>query len=79
MHILVQKWGNSLAFRIPRAFAHEADISQGTTVDLGIHKGCLVITPVKKGISLKDLLAKVSVSNIHSENDFGVSKGLETW
>lgn len=79
MHILVQKWGNSLAFRIPRTFAQEADISQGTTVDLGIQKGRLVITPVRMVISLKDLLAKVSQSNIHREEDFGANQGLENW
>ena len=79
MHILVQKWGNSLAFRIPRTFAQEADISQGTTVDLGIQKGRLVITPVRMVISLKDLLAKVSQSNIHREENFGTKQGLENW
>lgn len=79
MHILVQKWGNSLAFRIPRVFAHEADITQGSTVDLGIQKGRLVITPVRQKIALKDLLAKVTRSNIHSEEDFGSNQGLETW
>ncbi len=79
MHILVQKWGNSLAFRIPRAFAHEADICQGATVDLGIHEGCLIVTPVRKKLALKDLLAKVSPANIHHEEDTGVRQGSEVW
>jgi len=50
MHVQVQKWGNSLAFRIPRVFAKEADISQGTTVDLGIQEGNLIVTPFKKKV-----------------------------
>lgn len=79
MHILVQKWGNSLAFRIPRTFAHEAKISQGSTVDLGIQKGRLVITPIRQKIILKDLVAKVTRSNIHGEEDFGSNQGLENW
>ena len=79
MHVQVQKWGNSLAFRIPRAFVHEADIAQGTTVDLGIKNGKLIITPLKKKISLRDILAKVDRSNIHHEADFGPHQGLENW
>lgn len=79
MHVQVQKWGNSLAFRIPRTFAHETDIAQGTTVDLGIKDGNLVITPLRKRNSLKDLLAKVNTSNIHHEKSFGANQGLENW
>ena len=79
MHIQVQKWGNSLAFRIPRSFACEAAITQGTTVDLGIHDGCLTLSPVKAKVSLKDLLTKVTPTNIHHEADFGIKDGLETW
>jgi len=77
MHVQVQKWGNSLAFRIPRSFAREADISQGSTVNLGIKKGRLVITPLRKKLSLKSLLMKVTESNIHREEDFGANQGLE--
>jgi len=77
MHVQVQKWGNSLAFRIPRVFAKEADISQGTTVDLGIQEGNLIVTPFKKKVSLNDLLTKVTESNIHREEDFGGRQGLE--
>ena len=79
MHVQVQKWGNSLAFRIPRSFAHEVDIAQGETVDLGIKSGHLIVTPLRKGNSLKNLLAKVNQSNIHHEEDFGTNQGLENW
>ena len=77
MHVQVQKWGNSLAFRIPSAFAEEAAISQGTTVDLGLQRGRLIITPIRKKNSLEELLARVNRSNIHQEEDFGQNQGLE--
>ncbi len=79
MHVQIQKWGNSLAFRIPRAFAKEANISQGTTVDIGVKEGNLIIASLKKKTSLKDLLAKITDSNIHREVDFGISQGLEAF
>jgi antitoxin MazE len=79
MHVQVQKWGNSLAFRIPRAFVRETDISQGTTVDLGIKNGNLIVTPLRKKISLKNILTQVNQSNIHHEVDFGPNQGLENW
>ena len=79
MHVQIQKWGNSLAFRIPRTFAKEADIRQGTTVDLGIKDGHLIVSPLKKKYSLKTLLMKVTKSNIHREVDFGFSQGLENF
>lgn len=34
MKIQVQKWGNSLALRIPKSFAIETKIDQGTIVEL---------------------------------------------
>ena len=77
MHIQIQKWGNSLAFRIPRSFAKEININQGTTVDLEIKEGNLIVTPLKKKIVLKDLLMKMTESNIHREVDFGTSQGQE--
>ncbi len=77
MHIQVQKWGNSLAFRIPRSFAREAELNHGSTVDLGIKNGHLIITPVRKRIVLKNLLTKVTKSNIHREENFGDSQGME--
>ena len=79
MHVQVQKWGNSLAFRIPRTFAKEAHINQGTTVDLEIKEGNLIVSPLKKKYSLDDLLAKVTESNIHREVDFGPAQGLEAF
>jgi len=48
MRIRVQKWGNSLALRIPKPFAEEAQVKQGTAVDLSLADGKLVATPVSR-------------------------------
>ena len=34
MEVTIQKWGNSLAIRIPGSFAKDISLRQGTCVDL---------------------------------------------
>ncbi len=75
----VQKWGNSLALRIPKSFAEEAKVKYGTEVDLQIKDGALVISAVKEIPSLKSLLSKVSSENAHHEIETGEKQGEEFW
>ena len=80
MQVQIQKWGNSLAFRIPRAFVHETHLSQGAFVDLGMKEGCLIVTPLaKKKFTLAGLLTAVTDENIHAEESFGARQGREIW
>jgi antitoxin MazE len=80
MRVRVQKWGNSLALRIPKSFAVETALDSGTEVDLTVEEGRLIITPVETpAFSLADLLAEVSPSNLHGEQDTGSSVGAEAW
>lgn len=80
MKTRVQKWGNSLALRIPKSFASEVGIQQETTVDLSSDDGKLVITPVAKPKqTLKQLLAKITKDNLHKEVDTGPARGNEIW
>ena len=80
MRVQVRKWGNSLALRIPKPFAEDAEVQEGTIVDLSVSEGKLVVTPVrKKKAALKQLLAKVHEGNLHSEVDFGPAVGREAW
>ena len=80
MRVAVQKWGNSLALRIPKAVAEESRIRQGSVVDLRLRKGELVVKPlVKPEYTLDELLAAVTDENLHGEVDTGVPKGRETW
>ena len=78
MQVRVQKWGNSLAVRIPKALAEDADVKEGTVLNLAVSEGKVVATPVeRKKLSLKQLLAKVTRKNLHAEVDFGPSVGRE--
>ena len=78
MQTKVQKWGNSLALRIPKSFALNIDIKQDEFVDLSIGNGKLIITPItEKEYSLKELLAGVSEDNLHGEFDTGIPVGKE--
>ena len=75
-----QKWGNSLAIRIPSAFAREVGLSHGTEVDLQLKSGKLVIAPaIKKRCCLRSLLARIQKSNLHSETEWGSPAGGEVW
>ncbi len=80
MRTVVQKWGNSLALRIPKSFAAEVGLQRETSVEISLANGKLVITPIAKPkLSLKQLLAKVTKENIHHEIDTGPAMGNETW
>jgi len=80
MKSTIQKWGNSLAIRIPKSFANEIDLSQGTEIDLILFEDKIQIEPIKKKkLSLDDLLSRVTDDNIHKEIDTGVPVGKEVW
>jgi len=80
MTTVVQKWGNSLALRIPSAFAKDIHLHQGSTVEVAIVEGNMVIKPGKKRKpSLARLLKGVTARNLHAEQDYGEQAGRETW
>jgi len=77
MKVQVQKWGNSLALRIPKSFAVETSIENGTTVEVTLEKGAIVMKPAREDINLEDLLSGITSENIHAETDFGRPEGKE--
>jgi antitoxin MazE len=80
MKTRIQKWGNSLALRIPKSFAVEVGLQRETSVEVSLSNGKLVITPIAKPKpTLKQLLAKVNKDNLHHEVDTGPATGNETW
>ena len=80
MKTRVQKWGNSLALRIPKSFAVEVGIEKETSVEVSLADGKLIVTPVSRPKpTLKQLLAKVTQENLHREVDTGSAVGNETW
>jgi antitoxin MazE len=80
MYTRVQKWGNSLAVRIPKSFAAEVGLEQDTEVELSLLDGKLVLMPVVPHRSLlAALLAQITDENLHSEVATGDSVGNEGW
>lgn len=76
----VQKWGNSIALRIPKAFAEEMQILPETTVELTMEDGKLVVAPLAgTSYQLEQLLDQITADNLHEEFDWGMSVGQETW
>ncbi len=80
MQTRIQKWGNSLALRIPKAFAGEVGIDQDTVVDLTLVDGKLVVAPIAgPAITLAHLLAGITDENRHHEVTTGLPVGNEVW
>jgi len=80
MKTQVQKWGNSLALRIPKPFAEEVGLAPNSVVEVSLAQGKLVIAPViKPRYTLKQLLKRVNKRNLHLEVDSGPAVGKEAW
>ena len=80
MKTRVQKWGNSLAVRIPKSFAAEAGLRADAAVELSLVEGALMIRPVRpEPLSLEQLLRGVTDENLPGEWDTGPAVGKEVW
>jgi antitoxin MazE len=80
MRTRVQKWGNSLALRIPKSFATEVGLLNDASVDVSLANGKLIVVPIEKpAATLKKLLSQVTSDNLHHEVDSGPAVGIEAW
>ncbi|HEY5471178.1 MAG TPA: AbrB/MazE/SpoVT family DNA-binding domain-containing protein [Bacteroidales bacterium] len=79
MNATIQKWGNSLAVRIPKNISKDTGLSEGSNIDIMVENGNIVLSPGKKEYSLKELLKNVTIENIHSEISTGDQTGGEIW
>ncbi len=80
MRTHVQRWGNSLAVRIPKSFAAELQLDHDSEVDLALVDGQLAIVPVIPATyTLDELLEGVTEATLHGEVDTGAAVGQEVW
>lgn len=80
MKTRVQKWGNSLALRIPKSFAAEAGLHADAAVELSLVEGTLMVQPVTpQRLTLEQLLSGVTDENLPGEWDTGPTVGKEVW
>ena len=75
----IGKWGNSLAVRIPGAYAKELELEEGVEVEVTRTERGLLVRPIKPKYSLQELLAQIKPENIHGETDWGPPIGREAW
>ena len=80
MRTKVLKWGNSLGLRIPKAFAEDIRVVDGTPVEMTMVDGQLIVRVAEdREWSLDGLLAGVRPDNLHAEVDTGGPVGGESW
>ena len=77
MTATIQKWGNSLALRLPPAVAEKIHVTEGDSVTLNVGRDGIIVAPVPKRPSLDDLLARVTPENTHDETGWGRDAGRE--
>lgn len=79
MRTKVQKWGNSLAVRIPASMALDVQLEAGDAVELSIVNGAIAVRPSIDTPTLEELLASIPPGMAVEEVDFGSPVGKEAW
>lgn len=80
MQSRIQKWGNSLALRIPKTFAKEMGLDRDVPVSLSLEDGRLVVVLVTEPpLTLERLLEQITEDNMVREVDVGTGVGKEVW
>ena len=77
MRVRLSKWGHSLAVRIPRAFAEQLKVTDGSAIEIMATGERIVLEKPK--YTLQGLLDGVTLENLHGETDTGVPVGREEW
>jgi antitoxin MazE len=79
MRTQVGKWGNSLAVRIPGAYAKDLGLQEGMDLDVSLANGALMLRPGRKEYTLEELIEQITPENLHGETDWGPAAGRESW
>ena len=78
MRVIVKKWGNSAAVRIPSGILQAAQIGLDEAVDVREQDGEIVITPIRtEKVDLEKLLQAITADNLHAGVEFGSVVGKE--
>jgi len=76
----IQKWGNSLAIRIPKPLAAQVGFKNQTPVTIEVSDGSIVISPQSEAtMQLSQMVDNINQQNIHREIYFGTKQGRESW
>jgi len=80
MTTTIQKWGNSLAVRIPKEFTKSLKWSVGAVVGFQKIGDKIILTPSRRVYTIEDALKKITKKDLHKiifpENQ---PRGKEIW
>ena len=80
MKVLVKKWGNSAAVRIPASVMQAANINLDQSVEVKEEDGRIVIEPERPRVyPLDELVSGITRANLHRPIDTGPAVGREVW
>lgn len=80
MKTTAQKWGNSLAIRVPKSVAVQVGLKAHDEVEIEVQEGNVVLTPhVRRVYRLEDLVKRITPKNLHHEINSGSPIGREVW
>jgi len=78
MRAKIQKWGNSLAVRIPKAVTDKVGLKAEDQLEIDVRNEKVILLPRKeREYTLKELMKGVTKKNLHKEIDFGAPVGRE--
>ena len=78
----IQKWGNSQGLRLSKALLSDAAIDVGDAVDVAVHEGAVIVTPVRRvrgGHDLRALIRRIPKGYKPGEQGWGSPVGREVW
>ncbi len=78
MQVVLKKWGNSLAFRVPKDILKSLNIDENSTLELSVQNGKLIAKPTEN-LKLEDLVSQINKNNLHAEVNSGEAVGNEEW
>jgi antitoxin MazE len=78
MRAQMLKWGNSLAVRIPKPVAEQANLRDGDAIEIEVDaEGSLQLSRVGKVPTLAQLISQISPENRYPELSAGPEVGKE--
>lgn len=80
MKTTAQKWGNSLAIRVPKSVAIQVGLKAQDNLEIEVQDGNVVLKPqLRRVYRLDDLVKRITSKNLHREIDTGLPVGREIW
>jgi len=79
MTVTLHRWGNSIGLRLPKPLLEQVGLGEGSKVDLKVEAGRLVIEPVRRKLTMSELLEGITPDDRPELVDWGPPVGREVW